>query len=166
MEHEIYFYILHCVFFYNLLGKFNDKDSFSIVSQNIDARRNCAEKNEFDSMFYVTRIQLMIHFPIVFQNIDRNFINFIIWEKEQYVSNYTFWYFECDLIPPIKLHQYLHSTNKNHECLIESNFARTSNTPIPELFFQTAILCWLRWRFWRDLVVFSHDPIILQLIIL
>lgn len=171
MEHEISFYIPHCVFFYNLLGKFNDKDSFSIVSQNIDARRNCAEKNEFDSVLRILRYansidDSRVHFPIVFQNIDRNFINFIIWEKEQYVSNYTFWYFECDLIPPIKLHQYLHSTSKNHECLIESNFARTSNTPIPELFFQTAILRWLRWRFWRDLVVFSHDPTILQLIIL
>lgn len=69
MEHEISFYILHCVFFYNLLGKFNDKDSFSIVSQNIDARRNCAEKNEFDSVFYVfyvTRIQLMIQ-QFIFQ---------------------------------------------------------------------------------------------------
>lgn len=172
MEHEISFYILHCVFFYNLLSKFNDKDSFS----NCFPKYRCSTKlcRKKWIRFCILRIlryansidDSRVHFPIVFQNIDRNFVNFIIWEKEQYVSNYTFWYFECDLIPPIKLHQYLHSTSKNHECLIESNFARTSNTPIPELFFQTAILCWLRWRFWRDLVVFSHDPTILQLIIL
>lgn len=169
MEREIYFYILHCVFFYNLLGKFNDKDSFSIVSQNIDARRNCAEKNEFDSVFYVfyvTRIQLMIQ-EFIFQLFSKISIETLLISLFERRSNmFRITHFECDLIPPIKLHQYLHSTSKNHECLIESNFARTSNTPIPELFFQTAILCWLRWRFWRDLVVFSHDPTILQLIIL
>ena len=68
MEHEIYFYILHCVFFYNLLSKFNDKDSFS----NCFPKYRCSTKlcrEKFDSVFYVfyvTRIQLMIQ-QFIFQ---------------------------------------------------------------------------------------------------
>lgn len=87
MEREIYFYILHCVFFYNLLGKFNDKDSFSIVSQNIDARRNCAEKNEFDSVFYVfyvTRIQLMIQ-QFIFQLFSKISIETLLISETNFV---------------------------------------------------------------------------------